>query len=164
MGRPRSYSLSTWRQRRDRKLNVQNCSFCDCPACGPRGRRVTTQTFDKHTSRMRADLLRPLEPESLEALYEEYIRRTQAGDVPAQDAGSESDVNASDGYHSNQDCQWHGVDVEDEDVESAAAAEAPLAGREPDDEFRSPHMRARACEQPWRARTYACVASGIPDS
>jgi hypothetical protein len=113
---------------------------------------------------MRADLLRPLEPESLEALYEEYIRRTQAGDVPAQDAGSESDVNASDGYHSNQDCQWHGVDVEDEDVESAAAAEAPLAGREPDDEFRSPHMRARACEQPWRARTYACVASGIPDS
>ena len=157
MGRPRSFSLSTWRHRRDRKLNVQNCSFCNCPACGPRGRRVTTQTFDKHTSRMCADLLCPLEPESpqLAALYEEYIRRTQAGDVPAQDAGSESDVNASDGYNSGQDCQWHGVDVEEEAVESAAAAEAPepLAGREPDDDFRSPHMRARACEQPWRART-----------
>ena len=33
---------------------------------------------------MCADLLRPPEPESLAALYEEYIRRTQAGDVPAQ--------------------------------------------------------------------------------
>ncbi len=52
---------------------------------------------------MCADLLRPPEPESLAALYEEYIRRTQASDVPAQNVGGESD-DESDGYHSNQDC------------------------------------------------------------
>jgi hypothetical protein len=111
---------------------------------------------------MRADLLRPLAPESLEALYEEYIRRTQAGDVPAQDAGSESDVNASDGY---KDCQW-----------TASTSRTRTSSWPHPPKHRSPWldvsatmnsghlMRARACEQPWRARTYACVASGIPDS
>ena len=157
----RSFSLSSWRHRRDGNINVRKCSFCICPACGPRGRFVTVQTFDKHTARMCADLLRPPEPESLAALYEEYVRRTQANDVPAQNVGGESD-DGSDGYHSNQDCQWHGVDVEDEDVESGAGAPEPLAGCEPGDAFRSPHVRTRACEQTYHARTFACVAYAWP--
>ena len=148
-----SRSLSSWRQSRVGNINTRKCSICLCPACGPRGRRVTARTFDTHTSRIWTGLLRR-NPEPLGALYEQYRSRMRDGDTSTSDLDDVSDIDQFDGCLSDQDPEWHGVDLDadgepgvDVGIEPAAAPPAPLHDREPGDEFRSPHAPAytRTC-------------------
>ena len=102
MGRARgmsSLSLSSWRQRRDGNI-ARKASLCLCLACGPRGRRVTAQTFDKHTSRMWTGVLQR-DPEPLGALYEQYRARVWAGEVSTSDQDTDDESNQFDGYLSD---------------------------------------------------------------
>ena len=155
MGRARgtsSRSLSSWRQVRVGNINTRKSSLCLCPVCGPRGRRVTPQTFDKHTSHIWTGFLRRRhDPEPLGALYEQYRSHMRNGDTSASDLDeSDLDVDRFDGCLSDQ--EWRGVDLDADDepgvdvgIEPAAAPPAPLHDREPGDEFWSPPAPAYAC-------------------
>jgi hypothetical protein len=155
MGRSKgtsSRSLSSWRRSRDGNINTRKSSLCMCPACGPRGRRVTAQTFDKHTLRIWTGLLHR-DPEPLGALYEQYRHRSRMrdGDTSTSDLDDEPDHEQFDGCLSDPDQGWPGVG-DDADAEPGVdvgidldAPPAPPHDREPDDEFRSPHAPAYLC-------------------
>ena len=74
------------------------------------------------------------------------------GDTSTSDLDDVSDIDQFDECLSDQDPEWHGVDLDadgepgvDVGIEPAAAPPAPLHDREPGDEFRSPHARVHVC-------------------
>jgi len=134
-------SLEHWRRSPEENINRRKGSLCLCPTCGPRGRRVTARTFDKHTARIWTGFLRR-NPEPMGVLYEQYRSRLLDNDTSTSDLDNESDRDQFDGCLSDHGQGWHGVDVDadgepgvDVGIEPAAAPPAPLHDREPGDEF-----------------------------